>query len=188
MYLNQHEIKSLLNKSFDDFIDFVNMLPDIRFTASPYGKWSAGQQLDHLTKSIKPVSSALGYPKLTLLYFGTSNTPSRTYEQLVTDYQDVLDNGGKTSRAYQPGVIYPTQRPALIQSFLTQKMKLNNRLSKWSEKDLDKYRLPHPMLGKITVREMMYYLAHHNQHHLAKIQDQELKGHTWQNQLQQLIF
>lgn len=188
MYLNQHEIKSLLNTSFDNFVDFVNTLPDIRFTASPYGKWSAGQQLDHLTKSIRPVSSAMGFPKVTLLYFGTSAMPSRSYDQLVADYERVLDAGAKATRAYQPGVIYPAQRPALLQGFLLQKNKLINKLAAWSESDLDKYRLPHPLLGKITIREMLYYIAHHNEHHLNKLKDQELQGHTWQNQLQQLIF
>jgi len=188
MYLNQHEIKSLIDKSFDNFVDFVNTLPDIRFTASPYGKWSAGQQLDHLTKSIRPISSALGFPKVTLRYFGVSQSPSRSFDQLVTDYQRVLNSGFKTTRAYMPGVIYPSQRPALLQNFLLQKNKLTVKLLNWSETDLDKYRLPHPLLGKITVRETLYYIAHHNEHHLAKLKDQELQGYTWQNQLQQLIF
>ncbi len=188
MYLNQHEIRSLLDTSFDNFVDFVNTLPDIRFTASPYGKWSAGQQLDHLTKSIRPVSSALGFPKVTLRYFGTSAIPSRSYDQLVTDYQRVLNNGAKATRAYQPGVIYPAQRTALLQGFLLQKKKLATKLNNWTESDLDRYRLPHPLLGKINIREMLYYIAHHNQHHLSKLKDQELQGHTWQNQLQQLIF
>ncbi|NLR56705.1 DinB family protein [Chitinophaga polysaccharea] len=188
MYLNQHEIRSLIDKSFDNFVDFVNTLPDIRFTASPYGKWSAGQQLDHLTKSIRPVSSALAFPKLTLRYFGTTIIPSRSYEALVADYQRVLAGSFKAARAYQPGVIYPAQRPALLQGFLLQKNKLLDKLSGWSEKDLDKYRLPHPLLGKITIREMLYFIAYHNEHHLEKLKDQELQGHTWQNQLQQLIF
>lgn len=188
MYLHQHEIQSLLNKSFDNFVDFVNTLPDIRFTASPYGKWSAGQQLDHLIKSARPVSSALGFPKVTLLYFGTSSAPSRSYDKLAADYQQLLNHGAKAGRAYQPGVVYPAQRPALLQGFLLQKNKLLHKLSHWSESDLDKYRLPHPLLGKITIREMMYFIAYHNQHHLGKLKDQELQGYTWENQLQQLIF
>ncbi|MBO9730540.1 MAG: DinB family protein [Chitinophaga sp.] len=188
MYLNQHEIQSLLNESFDNFVDFVNTLPDIRFTASPYGKWSAGQQLDHLTKSIRPISSALAFPKVTLRYFGVSQSPSRPYDKLVEDYERVLNTGRKAGHAYQPGVIYPAQRPTLLQGFLLQKKKLADRLPQWSEADLDKYRLPHPLLGKITLREMLYFIAHHNQHHLNSLKNQELQGHTWENQLQQLIF
>lgn len=188
MYLNKHEIIKLLNTSFDNFIDFVNTLPDIRFTASPYGKWSAGQQLDHLIKSIRPVSSALGFPKITLRYFGTNQLPVRSYEQLAGQFSKVVAAGAVAGRAYHPGVVYPAQRPALIQGFLLQKARLIEKLASWSEKDLDKYRLPHPLLGKITIREMLYSIVYHNEHHLDKLRDQELLGHTWENQLQQLTF
>ncbi|WP_143304991.1 DinB family protein [Chitinophaga vietnamensis] len=188
MYLHKHEIISLLNKTFDDYIGFVNTLPDHRFTASPYGKWSAGQQLDHLTKSVRPVSSALGFPKIMLRYFGWHNGASRTYDTLVAQYETILARGAKSTKAYLPGVVYGAQRPALVQSFLAQKVKLAAKVRHWSEKDLDRYRLPHPLMGKLTVREMLYFTAYHNQHHLEKLRDQELHAHTWENQLQQLIF
>lgn len=188
MYLNQHAIQSLLSNSFDNFTRFVKTLPDHRFTASPYGKWSAGQQLDHLIKSSKPVCSALSLPRLVLRYFGTARTPSMSYDSLVKNYQQVLAAGATATSAYQPSVVYLAQRAALLQLFEEQKTKLLQQLQSWTEQDLDKYRLPHPLLGKITVREMLYFTAYHNEHHLLRLQDQELKSHTWENQLQQLIF
>ncbi|NIG53257.1 DinB family protein [Chitinophaga sp. Cy-1792] len=188
MYLNQHEIQSLLNKSFDGFIDYVNTLPDHRFTASPYGKWSAGQQLDHLTKSVRPVCNALGFPRFALRYFGLAQQPSRSYDMMVSHYQQKLADGATATIPYQPGVIYNAQRFPLVQSFINQKNKLEDRLKDWSENDLDKYRLPHPILGKLTIREMLYFTAYHNQHHLEKLQDQESHSQNWENQLQQMIF
>ncbi|MBV8255694.1 MAG: DinB family protein [Chitinophaga sp.] len=188
MYLNQHEIRSLLSKSFDNMVDYVNTLSDHRFTASPYGKWSAGQQLDHLIKSVRPVSSAMGFPKFTLRYFGVSQQPSRSYDLVVSQYLEKLNSGATATVPYQPGVIYNAQRPVLIQGFLAQKFKLDDKIRNWTESDLDRYRLPHPILGKITVREMLYFTAYHNQHHLEKLIHQEQNAHTWENQLQQLIF
>ena len=44
--------------------------------------------------------------------------------------------------------------------------KYTERLGNWSEKDLDKYKLPHPLLGKLTVREMLFFTIYHNEHHL----------------------
>ena len=38
-------------------------------------------------------------------------------------------------------------------------------LDKFSEEDLDKFILPHPLLGKLTMREMMYFTIYHAQHH-----------------------
>lgn len=188
MYLNQHEIHSRINSSFDNFVDFVQTLPDHRFTATPYGKWSAGQQLQHLIKSIRPVATAMGYPKILLRYFGSSSQPSRPYQELVEDYRQLLANGAKSTTTYQPGVVYGAQRPVLIEAFLKQKEKLLENLGRWSEAELDKYRLPHPLLGKITIREMLYFTAYHTEHHLEQLKFHELQGHNWENQLQQLIF
>ena len=33
------------------------------------------------------------------------------------------------------------------------------------KKQLDHYLLPHPLLGKITLREMLFFSAYHIQHH-----------------------
>ena len=38
-------------------------------------------------------------------------------------------------------------------------------------KDLDVYILPHPLLGKVTLREMLYFTIHHNEHHLELLQN-----------------
>ncbi|MBC9913685.1 DinB family protein [Chitinophaga varians] len=188
MYLNQHEIHSQINSSFDNFVDFVQTLPDHRFTATPYGKWSAGQQLQHLIKSSRPVATAMGYPKILLHYFGTSRQPSRSYPELVEDYRQLLAHGGKSTITYLPGIVYGAQRPVLIEAFLKQKGRLLENLGRWSENELDKYRLPHPLLGKITMREMLYFTAYHTEHHLEQLKFHELQRHNWENQLQQLIF
>ncbi|HVI46597.1 MAG TPA: DinB family protein [Chitinophaga sp.] len=188
MYLNQHDIRILLNDSFDQFAEFVQSMPDHRFTVTPYGKWSAGQQLHHLIKSSRPVGTALGYPKLLLRYFGRSKQPSRSYDILVLKYQQLLEKGARSTRTYLPGVVYLAQRQVLLQAYHKQKIKLLDNLSRWSENDLDSYVLPHPILGKITIRETLYFTAYHNQHHLQQLKYHELQSHTWENQLQQLIF
>jgi hypothetical protein len=42
--------------------------------------------------------------------------------------------------------------------------------SKWKDPQLDKYIAPHPLLGKITLRELGYFTIHHMYHHLESIQ------------------
>ncbi|WP_158563205.1 DinB family protein [Chitinophaga silvatica] len=188
MYLNQLEIRGLLDKGFDDFVDYINTLPDIRFTAALNGQWSAGQQLEHLVKSIRPICNVMAYPKLTLLYFGTSPLPSRSYDELSTNYRALLGNGCKSIKIWKPGITYPGQRVVLLSALLSLRIKLLDRLKRWTESDLDKYRLPHPLMGKLTIRETLYSIIYHTQHHLGKMQDQEPVGQSWENQLQQLIF
>ena len=35
----------------------------------------------------------------------------------------------------------------------------------WSEEDLSSYVIPHPILGKFSVREMLYFTIFHTTHH-----------------------
>jgi hypothetical protein len=39
----------------------------------------------------------------------------------------------------------------------------------WREADLDRYRLPHPLLGKLTLREMLFFTLYHNYHHVRNV-------------------
>ena len=50
--------------------------------------------------------------------------------------------------------------------------KLINALqTKWDDKQLDKYLAPHPLLGKITLRELSYFTIYHTEHHLLIIKE-----------------
>jgi uncharacterized damage-inducible protein DinB len=37
----------------------------------------------------------------------------------------------------------------------------------WEEDQLDEAQLPHPIIGKITVREMLFFTIHHNLRHAS---------------------
>jgi hypothetical protein len=39
---------------------------------------------------------------------------------------------------------------------------------KWDEGELDQYQLPHPTLGKRTIREMFYFTIFHNLRHASQ--------------------
>jgi len=40
---------------------------------------------------------------------------------------------------------------------------------------LDKFMLPHPLLGKLAVREMLFFTMYHNLHHVNNVRRQ--RGH-----------
>ncbi len=43
--------------------------------------------------------------------------------------------------------------------------KFDTRINKWSDKNLDQVLLPHPLLGKIMVRELLFFTHFHTEHH-----------------------
>ena len=58
----------------------------------------------------------------------------------------------------------------LLKSYKKEQEKFEKRLSKFSEKELSTLLLPHPLLGKLTLREFGYFTHYHTKHHLENIQ------------------
>ena len=46
---------------------------------------------------------------------------------------------------------------------------LQNALRRWPEAALDRQRLPHPIIGMLTVREILGFTVYHTAHHLRRI-------------------
>ena len=166
------QIISALNEKIDAFNNYIEPLSKEQFEATPTGKWSAGQNLDHLIRAIKPLQLAYSLPKIALLIlFGKTNRPSRNYDELVAKYKTKLAAGGKASGPFIPPTIGFEKKNELIKKYSLQKQKLINKIEKQSETDLDRYILPHPLLGKVTLREMLYFTIHHNEHHLELLKN-----------------
>ena len=174
--MNKSEVIQALETNYGKFIKYVNELTLDEYEFCPMGKWSAGQQTEHLIKSTSPLNRALSIPKFILsLKFGKANRASKSYEGLVAKYKLKLENQGKAPERYTPKVIKGTQREKLS-SHLDQNIKtLCAHINNWTEKDLDKYILPHPLLGKVTIREILYFTIYHAQHHKILVK-QYLKG------------
>ena len=43
--------------------------------------------------------------------------------------------------------------------------------NKWKDSQLDQYLAPHPLLGKLTLRELCYFTIYHTEHHLHIIKE-----------------
>ena len=114
---------------------------------------------------------ALMVPKWFLRWrFGRPNRAVRDYDALVQRYKEKLADGGRASGRFVPPVITASEVPR-IAAFVQRVIgTLVDRLDKWSGSDLDSYLLPHPLLGKITVREMLYFTIYHVQHHQALVE------------------
>jgi hypothetical protein len=171
--MNKPEIITALNKHVDLFNQHIASLNKEQFESTPGGKWSAGQNLEHLYRSIKPLNLAYALPGLILkLMFGKANRPSKTFDELVAKYKNKLAAGGRASGRFVPPPVLFTDKEALLKKYNQQKEKLIQKINSWSEEKLDQYIIPHPLLGKITLREMLYFTIYHNTHHIEILQRQ----------------
>jgi len=133
--------------------------------------WAPADQVRHLTRAIRAVNRGLTLPRLALLVlFGWARRPSRDFDVLVTDYKAALARGGQAGR-FAPAVLEASGQTAAGRArIMAHHAEAIDRfarvLEQWSDAALDRYRLPHPLLGKLTVREIAYFTLLHNVHHV----------------------
>jgi hypothetical protein len=164
--MNKHEIQNQLTESHVQFTQFIQNLQKDEFNFSYNFKWTAGQQLEHIIKSVKPVNTAFHLPSFLLkMLFGKANRPSRTFEALVERYQQKLAEGGKSTARFLPAEVAFDQREKLINQLTNLINSLTHQLNNYSESQLDQMVLPHPLLGKLTLREMLCFTIYHVGHH-----------------------
>lgn len=170
--MEKEALAHLLQQNYLQVIQQIRALNDRELLHAPKGKWNALQQLDHLIKSVAPVNLAMGLPMFVLSWrFGVANRPSRTYDALVDRYHIKLQAGGTASGAFvPPAELDPANKEVLLKKLQVMVEKLARKTLKQSEIALDKYILPHPLLGKLTLREMLYFTAYHASHHGKNIQ------------------
>jgi len=99
--------------------------------------------------------------------FGTNNRDNRTYNQIVQKYQDKLaDNPGVVANISKKiPTIKLTDKISYVSKLEKEKIKLIKVFQKWTERDLDTFLLPHPLLGRMTIREIVIWTAYHTEHH-----------------------
>ncbi|MEL6534096.1 MAG: DinB family protein [Bacteroidota bacterium] len=165
--MTKSELDFTLSKAYQTVVDYFISLDEASFIQSQDGKWAPGQHLEHLLKSVRPVSLAFGLPSLvTRLFFGRAHGTSRSYDELVQAYKQALASGAKASRPYIPKRANYKKQKAVARSLNRTVATLSRRIHQFSEPQLDRLRLPHPILGKITLREMLYFTIYHAEHHL----------------------
>jgi hypothetical protein len=170
--MDKKEIITHLKDNYAAFVQMIEAMSEEDFLFTTDNKWTPGQQADHILRSIKPVNMAFAIPIFVLdLVFGKANRQSRSYAGLVHRYFDKLAEGGKASSRYIPPAISLKRKKRICKSITATIAALIKKVAKYSEEDLDDFILPHPLLGKVTLREMLYFTAYHVDHHKTNIKE-----------------
>lgn len=177
--LNKEQIIRESDAIFRQLTDYCLTIPDDLFFKEPADKWSIAQNVAHLIIALKTTVAAYALPKfLVRLIGGKPNRPSRSYEELVEKYRQKLAAGGKAQGRYVPKKIPPSySRQKLLNRWQKVTEEYLEAIRKnWSTEQFDQYIVKHPLLGKITLRELCYFSIYHTRHHLEIIKKRA--GHT----------
>lgn len=170
--MDKAELQTKLTEVHYVFLDFISSLTDEQLHRSQPGKWNASVQMQHVFLCLRPIHLALSLPAfLPRLLFGFAKRQCRSYDALVADYQLKLQQGGKS-----PSIYVPDHEVGAIDWQARKLRKLvdqvSKKISRYTESELDEIRVPHPLLGKITLRELLYFAIYHVQHHHRQAESQ----------------
>lgn len=164
--MTRSEIATRLREDYKRFAVMLSSQTDEDFVRAEPGRWTPGHQLDHMYRSVRPLRTAIQLPAfLPHILFGKAKRPSRTYEEVVAKYTDKLAAGAKAIGGYIPKGVTVRDRNRLIIKLTDTVEALARKVEKMDEDKLDSIVLPHPILGKITLREMLYFTIYHVGHH-----------------------
>lgn len=170
--MDKKEIRKHLELNHYRFTNKLDGLSAVDFERIPGNKWTAGQQLDHILKSVNPTAKIYN-TDLTVLHekYGLSNRVSRSYDQLVSDYLAVLDTlkDFVLPERFIPTKIAFAERSGHFENLHNAINDLVHGLQNFEETHLDTYLVKHPAMGKLTLREMLYFTIYHVTHHDKQI-------------------
>ncbi len=169
------DLISALKDSIERAENWFGEIPASDFFTRQGEVWSPSDNVDHLIKAVNPIIKALRLPKFTLhTMFGKPEKPSMTYEKLCQIYRDELAKGAQASGRFLPNQESPAENADAKKRELLEQWsnaELVSIVDILDESELDQYLLPHPILGKLTIREMLFFTIYHNLRHASQVGD-----------------
>lgn len=135
------------------------------------GAWAPIDDLAHLNLTTGLTARSLGLPPLELAArFGRAERPSRTWDEVRQAYLETLAAGFRSPERFVPreaGTRSEKRRSRTLVEWRAVGEALLRALDGWDEGEVDSYVVPHPALGDLTVRELLFFTHIHVLHHVA---------------------
>lgn len=176
------ELRRAFDEQETDSVAYWNAFDTAAFFRRIGASWSPAETVRHLSKSTRPVAKALAMPKLVLRFmFGRARRPSMTYDAFCDRYRQALSEGGQAGR-FAPSERTESDleawRKTIMAEFAQASGALRKSIARWPDRKLDRLLLPHPLLGKLTVREMLFFTLYHQRHHIAVVKRHLAEQHA----------
>jgi hypothetical protein len=141
-------------------------IPEALQNTQQNGKWSAAQNLQHINKSITQFSKYLRVPKSVIKdKFGLSERPSGDFDTVYANYEEQMKKGAVSPAPFIPEDVISIDMKEEVDKGKQIIEGMISALNDWTEEELDQYNCPHPLLGKLSAREMLYFIIFHAYHH-----------------------
>ena len=166
------DISARIGEVRDEVASWFAGLPLDRVFRRAPGAWAPLDDLRHLVRVNAALVKGLGYPAPVLrMRFGRPARKAWSYERLAVLYDALLTTGVKSPEPFEPRsdvVVDPeAYRDRVLERWRSVNAELLARVGRLTERRADRTALPHPGLGLLSVREMLFFTIHHDLHHLG---------------------
>ena len=162
------EILTLLTANADVVAGYFASLPGDRAFTGDSDHWSPAHHLVHLTRVCRSITAGLRHGQLP----AHSTGRSRAYAE-VRDGAAVALAAAPKERLLTMGrtVELPAgaDMEALVGAYRDAAAAMRTAAAGWPEDELDRRAMPHPLMGELTVREMLLFVVVHERHHLRGV-------------------
>ena len=162
--MNKAEVRNDLRENTRQLLSVIQEFPETKFNTLPSGdEWSAGQVCEHL---IKVETGTLR------LYTGKTESCDRDPEEKITTIKKRLGDRDTKMSAFGP--IIPDENPKNKTKVLEKLQDIRQRLTSLIEvHELTELVLgfDHPLFGRLTRIEWIYFSIYHSRRHIYQIQE-----------------
>ena len=167
---NKSEIAAALQAQNLEFQNLLLGVPTSTFFDGSSEKWSVAHHMKHITSAVSRIAQGLQNPEL--LPKREPATASKDYETLKNTYLHALQTtppeklqqlGSRVAlEEYSDADAYKSQMTSGFSDAITT---FNHALEGFKEENLESLGMPHPLIGVISAREMLFFAVYHNTHH-----------------------
>lgn len=172
--MHKDEIADLLEEKYHTLLDWLEKQDDEKWSCGSESKWTTGQHTLHLLNSIKPLNDVLSMPRWLFKYtMGTNNREIRDYDTVAKRYLERLEEFKENPKKPFKKISVPKiqDKRYLLTRLQVESKKLQYKTRRISDKNLDTLVLPHPVMGKMPIREILMWTAYHVEYHTKKLQE-----------------
>jgi uncharacterized damage-inducible protein DinB len=164
------ELPGELRKTHADLWQACTTMNAKQVSTSTDGKWSAVQHLQHVHKGVAAITDYLKLDRHKIeVTFGIASHASRTYDAVLLLYTNRLREGAVSTPRFNPAESKDIDLPSEVETGKRLVKEMIASLDLWSDAWLDRYACPHPNLGMLTAREMLFFIVIHAIHHTRAI-------------------
>ncbi len=162
-----------MNDAVKQFAVFLKLQDDVLFTAKSTGEWSPSEHLAHLYSRVEILNKKLHQPKFlyNLSFERSKDHVGRTEEEIKAKYAAKVELLGGITSPMAPQGPGLAEKPSKLVAWMSQHNKLMKKCKALKAEELDQLLVKESPIGKISLREMLFFHIHDIYMHLNSLKE-----------------